>query len=1061
MQMRVSIRFILFAVILAAGMVRAFELTPQEKNFLESHGNTIRVAFHGNYIPLSYIRDDGELTGIMPEFFRWMSERAGFEIEPSITTGKQARQGFSEGIYDAVGVILHEGGQDVGEPYSIPVLENSVGIFVPEGSRIRSLADLRGKAVAFEGGGYLLDRLNLDISKKEYLHFGAVLDAVESGECAAMLYGRLTVQSYVHSGKTTGAFRMLSGPLDTSQVCIQVADEALLSLINRLVLESQSDGVIRWIKRPFLGEDFVPYDSVVAKYGRLLIYGVAGLLLAVLLFWLWDVRLTRCVQEKTEQLRSSEERLRAIFQNSPDPLFIENEAGIILDVNPQACLLQGYSHDELIGKDALDLVPEDQRESVKANFPKWFTGDLQRYEGVTLCADGSKRAVEVIGALMRYDGQRVVLLQVRDMSERKAAEIALKESEARYRSLIEVQSSLICRMDTDGRFTFVNEAFCRFVGRSRGELIGRFFHPYIYHEDLELPNKALADLTDGRKTAVVGECRVRSKTGIAWIQWEITAIFNATKQVAEVQIVAQDITERRRTHEALQESEKRLRFLFEEIPHIAVQGYNANHEVIFWNRASEQLYSYSRNDAIGRKIEELLAPPDQREEVAESIDRWVETGKPIAAGEIIKQRSDDKPVAVYSTRLATCNKSGEQEMYVVDIDLSELKRANEELVKAKQFAERANRAKSEFLANMSHEIRTPMNGVMGMTNLLLETGLNEEQRDLAQTVLESTQELLAIIDELLDISRIEAGEVRLQMEPFSPRETVEKVVALFADRALGKGVNLTVAIHPDVPSKMMGDAGRIRQVLINLVGNALKFTDDGHIQIRMQVEQMDRGWNLLADVQDTGIGMGPELQEKVFEKFTQGDTSSTRQHGGAGLGLAITKQLVELMGGKISVSSEIGKGTTFAFNFALPALEEELSGVSADASKEEKRPTIEAEVLLVEDNLVNQKVAVAMIKKTGCQVHVAANGAEALKMISDRRFDLIFMDCQMPIMDGFETTRTIRQMVGEIRDIPIVAMTAHALKEDRQKCLDAGMDDYLSKPVHKDKLRAILKKYCG
>jgi CheY-like chemotaxis protein len=353
-----------------------------------------------------------------------------------------------------------------------------------------------------------------------------------------------------------------------------------------------------------------------------------------------------------------------------------------------------------------------------------------------------------------------------------------------------------------------------------------------------------------------------------------------------------------------------------------------------------------------------------------------------------------------------------------------------------------------------------MNGVMGMTSLLLDTKLDSQQRDLTQTIMDSTKDLLTILNELLDISRIEAGEVRLQMEPFSPRGTVEKVIHLFAERAGKKEVDLSVAVHPDIPEKMMGDPGRIRQVLINLVGNALKFTRKGHIQIRMQIEKVDAGWNLITDVKDTGIGMSPELQKKVFDKFTQGDSSSTREHGGAGLGLAITRQLVNLMGGEISVSSEEGKGTTFEFNIILPPLEESKTVVRA-VPAENGSNELSAEILLVEDNLVNQKVAAAMIKKYGCVVTAANNGAEALKMIPDTHFDLIFMDCQMPVMDGFETTRAIREMVGEISKIPIVAMTAHALKEDRQRCLDAGMDDYLTKPVDRSKLLAVLQKYCG
>ncbi|MCU0857595.1 MAG: response regulator, partial [Pontiellaceae bacterium] len=252
------------------------------------------------------------------------------------------------------------------------------------------------------------------------------------------------------------------------------------------------------------------------------------------------------------------------------------------------------------------------------------------------------------------------------------------------------------------------------------------------------------------------------------------------------------------------------------------------------------------------------------------------------------------------------------------------------------------------------------------------------------------------------------------------------------------------------------------QILINLINNALKFTEEGYIQINMRAERDGNGWNILTEVKDTGIGMTPEVQAHIFEKFFQGDTTFKRKYGGAGLGLSIARQLVLLMGGDISVDSEVGKGSTFRFNIKLGLVEEQSPAVifpekpvPVDSAK------ITANVLLVEDNPVNQKVAAAMIKKTGCNVTVAINGAVALEQLLAHKFDFIFMDCQMPVMDGFEATRAIRQMDKGIRDIPIVALTAHALKEDRQACLDVGMNDYLSKPVRFESLASVLKKYCG
>lgn len=1042
-------------------VVQALELSGQEAGWLAQHSNTVRVAYHGNFIPLEFTDADGKAAGIAPDFLRWIADRGGFNIEFSAALTDQARSGLESGRFDLISSIFFHETLTNTFHFSSPFLEMPLSVFVPVSSPVRSLEDLQGAVVA--GEGYYQQKLIHEKVGAEFQSCQAldyVVRAVESGRADALICFEPVLEYYLKTTSVGITFRSVGEPLDIQPCCIgSQVDSPLNGIIDKIVDEAVNAGVSRWITRTWVGSPHLPFSMAFSRYLRYIVIGVGLLLGAVLLFWVWDIRLSRRVHEKTTQLRNSEERLRTIFQNSPDAIFIEDEDGIVLDANPIACRFHNMTRSELIGTNVLSLVPPARRDQIRQDFRKWFTGEMRRYEGFSLNGDGKEVPVEVIGSPLRFEGQSAVLLLMRDMTERKRAEQALKESEMRYRGLIEAQSNFIVRIDTDNHFTFINEAFCRFIGRARGELLGQDFHTYIHHEDFSIAEKAVETLIARRERVVVVEHRMRAKMHTAWVRWENIAVFDEEGRVTEIQCVGQDITERRRMNEALKESEKRLLFLFEEIPHIAVQGYNASREAIFWNHASEVLYGYEKKEALGRRIEDLVIPENLRDEMVAAFTDWVKTGRPIPSGEMIKRNCDEQPVPVYSSRLATRNRRGEWEMYVIDVDLSELKRASEELVKAKDAAERANRAKSEFLANMSHEIRTPMNGVMGMTNLLLESDLTDDQRDSVQTIMESTQELLHIIDELLDISRIEAGELRLHPEPFSPRETAEKVVLLFAERAGAKGVDLSVAIHDSVPRQMVGDAGRIRQILINLVGNALKFTHDGHIQIRMQAESHPGGWDLVADVKDTGIGIPLELQKNVFEKFTQGDASSKREYGGTGLGLAITRQLVELMGGKISVDSEVGKGTTFSFNLLLGRTEEDVAAPNQTDSN--KPPEIHGEVLLVEDNLVNQKVATAMLKKYGCFVTIAPNGARALEQLASKQFDLIFMDCQMPVMDGFEATKAIRQMVGDVSGTPIVAMTAHALKEDRQRCLDVGMDDYLSKPVNRDKLLEVLHKYCG
>jgi PAS domain S-box-containing protein len=508
-----------------------------------------------------------------------------------------------------------------------------------------------------------------------------------------------------------------------------------------------------------------------------------------------------------------------------------------------------------------------------------------------------------------------------------------------------------------------------------------------------------------------------------------------------------DITEQKRAEAALRKLNDNLELAVEnrtaelrsitDAAHDAILMVDPRGAISYWNTAAERIFGYSAAEALGKNLHDFLVPERYHAAYLAAFPEFVLSGRGQAIGktlELSARRRDGREIAV-SLSLSAVQLQGAWHAVGILSDITERKQMEDNLRAAMQAAEAANVAKGEFLANMSHEIRTPMNGVIGMTGLLLDTSLDREQRRYAEIIRSSGEHLLVLVNDILDYSKIEAGELDLEIVEFDLRDLLESFAAPLAMRARGKGIEFECAIEPNVPSRVYGDPGRLGQVLTNLAGNAIKFTKQGRVAVQASLAFETATEAVVRfTVQDTGIGIAPGGRPKLFEKFTQADTSTTRRYGGTGLGLAICKQLAELMGGQIGVNSQAGIGSEFWFTVRMGKLARYTLSAAAVTSVRVSPATPSivqwqgTRILVAEDNVANQNVAVGILRKLGLQAEAVADGTEAIEALKTLPYDLVLMDVQMPEMDGLKATRIIRDLASAVKNhqIPVIAMTVSA-----------------------------------
>jgi PAS domain S-box-containing protein len=787
--------------------------------------------------------------------------------------------------------------------------------------------------------------------------------------------------------------------------------------------------------------------------------------------------LREIIHEQERQLRetrkalSDQAVLRALLESAPDTGIAATDLKLrILYFNPAAGRIYGYKPEEVIGRTVhefhvLHQIPPERLDNAARIVREkgFYQYSIQRQE------QGRVKYFDMrVSAIRNHDGGMIGYMLIgQDVTRRREAELALQRSEERLRRSQEFANAGSWDWQIESDELHWSERLPTLFGLppgsgkgSRDALLQR-----VHPEDRERATAAAQACLERRAEYNIEFRAVWPDGSLRWLHEQGDVVRDEYGEPLNMLGLAQDITRRKEAELKLQAQHRFLDSVIETIPLMIFVKDAKELRYVRLNRAGERLTGRPAADFLGRSDEDLL--PAEEAEAKMTADRRL-----LASGCALDISEEEISTAQGRRLLRTCkapilDEEGRPAWLLgISEDITEQRAAERNLAEARIQAEKANQAKSDFLANMSHEIRTPMNGIIGLTELALRTELNAQQTDYLEKVSQSAQSLLGLLNDILDLSKIEAHRLELESIPFDLHELLGQISSLMAIHSQQKGIPLRVQTDPDIPRHLLGDPLRIKQILLNLVGNSFKFTKEGEISIEVRpgLHAQPGCLPVTFTVRDTGIGISREQQQEMFKPFVQSDSSTTRLYGGTGLGLAITRQLVEMMDGSIELISAPGEGSSFIFTLPLPlSSAEELAAHREQAELGGPDPAVldsirGARILLVEDNKINQQVAVELLSQECFIVDLAENGQEALDLLQPGKYDLVLMDLQMPVMDGYQAVAAIRSQ-RDYDSLPVLAMSANAMRHDREQCRAAGMNDHIPKPVDRRQLLAALCRW--